>query len=204
MGRNFYMEHDKTKRQMLVLFVLGFAIGIFLYLWNHDEVRSDKTYYIETILWRMGNYEIDIKTYLMFLLRRRLSVWFLLTIGATTLFGAWVVRLFFAWNGICFGGILTMYLYWYGGKGIFYLFFLVFPQIFFYLPAYVGLGELLIRLYQKIYLPRNYYYGERGNGVRRLGAAVQYFLLLLVAITGVFFESYVNPFVVKKMINFFL
>lgn len=208
MGKGFSRHKTKAQKQSIILFLMGFVFGIFLYLWKHNEVRSDKTYFIETILWRMGNYEIDVHTYFMFLLQKRMLLWFVLTVSATTFLGLCIIRLFFIWNGICFGGILSMYLYWYGGKGMIYLFFLLFPQMFCYIPAFVGLCYLLEKIYNKIYSNRDYgyTYAYADKGVERwnkLQKIMLYFGLLLVAIIGVVFESYVNPFVVKKIINFF-
>lgn len=204
MENHFRYMSMKGQKQNLLLFIVGFAGGIFLYLWNHNEVRSDKTYFIETILWRMGNYEINANTYFIFLMQKRLSVWFILTICATTFLGIWVIRLSFAWSGACFGGILSMYLYWYGGKGILYLFFLLFPQMICYVPAYIGLCHLLTLLYRQIYYSDHYAYGyERDARWHKIQKVGLYFMFLLVAIIGVIFESYVNPFVVKKIVNFF-
>ena len=197
---------EQIRRQFLILFSGGFLIGIFWYLWGCGQKESGPMFFMDTLLWRMGNYKINYSTYLVFLIRKRLFLWLILSLCAVTLVGTWIVRGFMIWSGFCFGSILTMYLYRYGGKGIIYLLLLLFPQMLFYIPAYAGACCLMLRAHRTLFFEQrsgrvadwNDRHGKRLGKLRWTGLYLTFFL---VTITGILMECYVNPIVIQKFIK---
>ncbi|MBE5871145.1 MAG: stage II sporulation protein M [Lachnospiraceae bacterium] len=197
---------ERMRRQLVILFLGGFLTGVFWYLWGCDQKESGQILFVDTLLWRMSSYKINYSTYLVFLLRKRLFLWMSLSICAVTLVGAWIIRGFLIWSGFCFGSILTMYLYQYGGKGILYLLVLLFPQILFYIPAYTGESCLMLRAHRTLFFDQGCARGEKwqemcGRNRRKLRWTGMYLTFFLVTIIGILMECYVNPILIQKLIK---
>ena len=102
------------------------------------------------------------------------------------------------WQGFSVGFMLSTGIAKYGLKGILLILCGLFPQYICYLLAYGGYFSLAVFLRQRshgeYFLEKKYAYG-----MGMLAGT----LLLLLFITGIFLESYVNPIILKNILKFF-
>lgn len=99
---------------------------------------------------------------------------------------SWVFRAVTIWIGFAFGAMLKLFYLWYGIKGMGLLVVAVLPHYIFYWMAY---GLL--------------YWEWNRNSIRIKRNYFPFLLAVGVAIMGIFFESYVNPFLVSGYMKIF-
>ena len=136
-----------------------------------------------------------------YILEQRLPVMLLLILLSVTGLGLWIGGAFLAWQGFAAGFLMAASVVSYGAKGILLMGTAFFPQYLLYIPVYVACIYLTVFFRDRIRV--------RGEGSGRLHRK-EYFLFLAICllflglyITGILLESYVNPFLLKKILKIF-
>ncbi|MDE5818411.1 MAG: stage II sporulation protein M [Lachnospiraceae bacterium] len=191
-------EHERGRLALLsgsAPFLIGFFAGIALlvlgrswFLGSGDMMGADKTHYI-------GYLEIHKNRLLFYVLGLRMrTVAFVLLLSVTPL-GRLVRHGYTAWYGLAFGMTLTAAYAVYGVKGLWLVCICLFPQILFYIPAFI----LLCRTSERIYEQAGG--GYRGIGTRQILTGIG--VIVLLGVLGCLAEGYINSLIVMKMLKKF-
>lgn len=134
---------------------------------------------------------------LFYLLQQRLPCWLLLVSFSQTLPGFFYAGAFAGWQGFSFGFVFSSVLARYGIRGMSVFFVMCFPQWLFYLLSICGVYHLMLQYRGKV---RSY---TEGNGSSKAKKRTIYILLCIlfsgIYVTGIFLESYVNPYFLNKV-----
>ena len=135
-----------------------------------------------------------------YILEQRLFVMLFLLLLSATSWGTLAGGVFLAWQGFAAGFLMAASVVSYGAKGILLMGVAFFPQYLIYVPAYVACLYLAVFFRDRI----------RAKGGGGMGHRREYFLFLAICllllgvyITGILLESYVNPFLLKKILKIF-
>lgn len=189
------------KQKRYSIYVIFFVVGMFLgvlvanLLW--DEQDKLKDYIGLTNMMRIVVMKIDTAEYIKYLFAKRMAVALVLFLCTMTIIGSYLFPAFIMYLGICFGNTLSYLISQYHIRGCGLLFALIFPQMFFYIPAIIGYLDVLTALHYKIFEKPNmlYLHQKKQFNFIKLGKIVG------VTIIGIVLECYVNPIFVKIMIK---
>ena len=125
----------------------------------------------------------------------------LLLLFSITNWGTLTMGVFLAWQGFAAGFLMAASVVSYGAKGMLLMGTAFFPQYLLYIPAYVVCIYLAVFFKERIQTKG----GGSGIGHKReyLLFLALCLLLLGIYITGILLESYVNPFLLKKILKIF-
>lgn len=198
---------NREKREganWLLFFSLGFIAGVLLVNLKTDYFLEDSLFFGEELLNRLSYTSFHNEQYMVYLLQNRMGIMLFLLVAATTILGIVILYLYVAWFGMSLGILMAVAAIRYGGKGILVFFGAVFPQEIIYIPAFLFLVNLLHDFCAVIYFPgkmfQNAYMGKKQFLAKGI---LTYIMLAGVVIIGVFLESYVNPYVLRNILNFF-
>ncbi|MCM1536909.1 MAG: stage II sporulation protein M [bacterium] len=178
-----------------VPFLIGFFAGIALlvlgrewFLGSGNMLGADKTHYI-------GYLDIHKNRLFFYVLEQRMRTVILMLLLSVTPIGRFIRYAYTAWYGLAFGMILTAAYAVYGVRGLGLVGTCLFPQILFYIPAYILLCVMSKRIYEQ------YTCGYGGAGWHRLLAGIG--VILLLGMLGCIAEAYANSLIVMKMLKNF-
>ena len=177
----------------------SFVAGIFAANLMGREAVSNagvlNDYFIEKFQYAQVNGE----NLFFYIIRERLPLLLLLCLLLFTSFGVPGGVLALGWQGFSVGFMLSTGIAKYGVKGILLVLGGLFPQYLFYLPVYIGYCYIAVFLRQGLRGE-----GDRAAPDRRLlyGMGLLAFALLFVMFAaGIFLESYVNPVILKNILQ---
>lgn len=187
----------------LLFFLFGFFAGVLLVNMKTEYFLEDSLFFGEELLNRLSYTSFHNEQYMVYLLQNRMGIMLFLMVAATTILGIIILYLYVAWFGMSLGILMAVATIRYGGKGILVFLAAIFPQDILYVPAFLILVNLLHDLCAIIYFPGKMFTSAKG-GKKQFWAKgiITYILLSGVVIIGVFFESYVNPYFLRKILNF--
>ena len=185
MKEQWKKQETGTKWRFLIVGI--FLAGIVCMLW------IDKLFSFQTTVFTLENcktyVETEWNTMALFwdCLVKKLALYLGLFVLLYSKFGMKFLGVYVMWFVFCLGMSMELLAIAYGiwGMGLFIVG--CFPQVYLY-----GTGFVLL------YKMGNYIKREKRTNV------VQFVVLQLVVIIGVFFESYVNPLLLKFFLNIFL
>ena len=191
-------EHERERLALLsgsVPFLIGFFAGIALFvlgrgwfLGGGDMMGTEKTHYI-------GYLDIHKNRLFLYVLNLRMRTVVLMLLLSVTPLGRIVRYGFTAWYGLSFGMVLTASYAVYSVKGVWLVCICLFPQILFYIPAFI----LLCRTSRWMYEQHAGGYG----GIDRKQILTGIGVILILGVLGCIMEGYVNSVIVMKMLKNF-
>ena len=152
------------------------------------------TYYIQQFQYA----KIQASDLLAYILEIRVPVLGILVLASMTGFWYPIQILFVVWNGgilgfLCVSGIMNL-----GAGAILLIGTALFPQYIFYVVMYV----LLVETLSQLHAPKEIY--QTGKGERkRLWFLLTAGLIAAIFLLGILAETYINPFLLKKVIKIF-
>lgn len=173
------------KRQMLVFFVPGFLFGVIYMNLVVKKYGAETGIFSDLFLSKFSSVQIDVWSYLPYLLRLRLMPVIALAVLSFTRFRKAAAVAFLIWTGFTGGIALSFAADGLGLKGSLLCAVSVLPQFLFYVPACV------ILLWYCLSAPRT-----RWNRQKTV------FLIATMA-AGILLELYVNPVLVREFIALF-
>lgn len=187
----------------LLFFSLGFIAGVLLVNIKTDYFLEDSLFFGEELLNRLSYSSFHNEQYMVYLLQNRIGILLFLLVAATTILGIVILYLYVAWFGMSLGILMAVVIMRYGGKGIFIFLGAVLPQEMIYIPAFLFLVNLLHDLCAVIYFPGKMF-GNAHMGKKQflIKGIITYIMIVGVVIIGVFLESYVNPYLLRNILNF--
>lgn len=183
------------KALLLLLFTGGFSAGIVWVSLGREGWLLAALQLEPDFLWKIEQISVDKRALFFLTAGKRLSAFFLLWLLSYSLFGRAAVLGYFGYSGLCAGSVLELLMIKYGLKGLVFYFGLIFPQIIFYIPSYILVGNFCLK---------------RANGSTGEGRTIKkpfasgLWLGLGTLLIGIFLESYVNPEGIKILVKFLL
>ena len=142
--------------------------------------------------------KIESASLFTFILEKRMKIYIILVIGGVTSFGCLMAYGYTTWLGVSTGAFMSICILRMGMMGILVSLVSLLPQYLIYVPIYIF---LIWRIQENQQL-----FGNCTGKKEKQRVWVKYFILMLVAgvvlLAGIFLESNVNPFLMKKILKF--
>lgn len=173
------------KKQMFVFFVPGFLFGVIYMNLVAKKYMAESGIFSDIFLSRFASMEIDVWSYLPYVIRLRVVPLAALAVASLTRFRKAAAMFFLFWTGFTGGIALSSAADGLGLKGSLLCAVSVLPQFLFYVPACVVL------LWYCMSAPRTQWNRQK-----------TVFVIVTMA-AGVLLELYVNPAFVREFIALF-
>ncbi|MCI8280891.1 MAG: hypothetical protein HFI76_04145 [Lachnospiraceae bacterium] len=191
----------ETMKYVRLAVFLCFVAGIFCAnLMDREQLGGFgiwNTYFIEKFKYaRIHSMEL-----FYHVLKERLPVFLLLLLFSMTNWGKAAGTIFLSWQSFAAGFFITSSVAVYSIKGLLLIGTAVTPQYLIYIPMYISYFYVAAFWKEKIRMAKR----EAGkNPVREyLVFASMCICIVSVYLAGIFLESYVNPYLLKKILKFF-
>ena len=190
---------NTAKAVMFLAFLIGVLLANFMGREKTAAAGILNDYFIEKYKY-IG---INRENLFFYIMGERMPVIMLLLIFSFSSLGIVIGMLNFGWIGFSIGFMLSAAVAKYGVGGILLVTGGMFPQYIIYITVYAGYCGLAVFLRKRLQsvIPTGSISREQMR-IYGMGILVGV-MLLLVFITGVFLESYVNPIFLKKILKIF-
>lgn len=178
------------------IFLAGLVAGIITMNFGKGIMLEDAGLLNEDMLRQLSNVNLSGSALFAFLLRKRMILFAVFAIAATTYLGMAASVFGAGWYGFCAGVFLTASVLRYGMRGVFFALAATMPQYLIYAPVIYGLFLWCEKTYKLIY--GRTFYPEKDKRTPVLTGQV-FSLLILAAMmfVGCAMESFVNPPILK-------
>lgn len=202
--RVYQQEKKKIYRKWLLVFGLGFFLGILIMNFGCNRFLEEGELLDVATLSRIRYMEIDGGNFLKYELPKRFQLFLMLLFFSTTCFGIALVYFCIAWQGILTGMIMTAVIIKYGIKGLLLLLAGIFPQHFLFIPAAVMMLCWCCQTCSTLYFPgKNIWLPYRDKGKQYLHQAGMLLWIFFIVVIGCIMECYVNPILVSDIVKLF-
>lgn len=180
-----------------IIYFLAFFCGILLANMLGSEQLKQYSIFNEYFLKQLSYVSVNYNDLFFYIAENRGIIFCLLFLFGITKFGMPVHFLYIIWNGFSFGIAMVSLIVNFGFKGILVLCVFLFPQYLFYIPLYFMLFYFSChwadtRKNEKYRKPL---FSKTVLAVCFLGS------LILLFFIGIMTESYLNPYLIKKIIK---
>ncbi|PXV95997.1 stage II sporulation protein M [Lachnotalea glycerini] len=181
------------KKLFLILFMVSFLSGIvFTNVFGRAYILGVGLMG-EYFLLNFQHTQINFSRLFIYVFKERIKLFLLIGILGITNIGIPVISLLFMWLGFSSGVLLSVAILKFGLKGILVCMGGIFPQFLIYIPVILFYSDKII---DKRFLDKK---------TLRKQNIIEYILFLVIGIIiisiGVILESYINPFILKSLIN---
>lgn len=199
MRQTLAVKQQKTcLSRFVVFFCIGFLVGIvvgnFLLPQTGGEAGIMSAYFLN----KFEYMKIESASLFTFILEKRMKIYIILVIGGVTSFGCLMAYGYTTWLGVSTGAFMSICILRMGMMGILVSLVSLLPQYLIYVPIYIF---LIWRIQENQQL-----FGNCTGKKEKQRVWVKYFIIMLVAgvvlLAGIFLESNVNPFLMKKILKF--
>lgn len=177
------MKIFHSKKQLAAFFMPGFLLGIIYMNFFAGKYMAEPGVFSEYFLNQFQTVHINAKEYIWYLLKVRIIPIVILYVLSNTRVSKFSVIAYVLWTGITGGVFVSSAVENLGIKGSFLCMVAVFPQFFFYIPAYIVL------LWYCYNTPRSTWNRQK-----------TVFVFLCTAV-GMILELYINPVLVKAFLS---
>lgn len=199
MRQTLAVKQQKTcLSRFVVFFCIGFLVGIvvgnFLIPQTGGEAGIMSAYFLN----KFEYMKIESASLFTFILEKRMKIYIILVIGGVTSFGCLMAYGYTTWLGVSTGAFMSICILRMGMMGILVSLVSLLPQYLIYVPIYIF---LIWRIQENQQL-----FGNCTGKKEKQRVWVKYFIIMLVVgvvlLAGIFLESNVNPFLMKKILKF--
>lgn len=190
---------------LIYVFLFGFFMGVFfMNIWK-SRLLTETGFLDEEMLYQLKYMQIDYHVFFLYVLKKRMTLFFMLLVFATTYLGVAVTYGSLIWFGFSSGMLMAAVLIRYGLKGILLICASMLPQYIIYVPVFWLLLNWSYEVCRILYFPARVYEENRYRSRRTLimTKGMQALVLLAVVIIGVLLESYVNPIILISLLKIF-
>lgn len=193
MGKIKITIAKKAEFVYFISFFLGILLANILGFEQLEQYGILNEYFIKQLLYVSINYN----ELFLYVVENRGVIFLLLLVFSITRLGMPVHFLYIAWNGFSFGVAMVSVIANFGIKGILVLCGFLFPQYLFYVLLY-----LLIFVISCYWQERQESGQNPSLGIPKVMlVAVVIVLLVGFFMLGVITESYVNPYIIEKIVK---
>ena len=175
-------------------FLLGIVVGNFLIPETGGEAGIMSAYFLD----KFEYMDIEYSSLFVYILEKRMKIYMILVICGVTAFGCVLAYGYTIWLGVSTGAFMSLCILRMGIMGILVGMVSLLPQYLIYVPLYVFL-IWRIRENQEVI-------GSCAGKREKQKLWIKYFVVMFVAalvlLAGIFLESNVNPFLMKKILKF--
>lgn len=199
----FRKKEWNWKKTVKLVMLLAFIVGVLLANFMGREKIAGAGVLNDYFIEKFKYIGISRENLFFYIIGERMPMVILLLILSFSSLGSVVGILNLGWFGLSFGFMLSASIAKYGVRGIVLIIGGMFPQYILYLMVYIGYCALNAFLGRKLHsvIPTGSISRQQmrmyGIGLM-LGIA-----LMLVFVTGIFLESYLNPIFLKKILKIF-
>ena len=182
------------------IFLVGLVAGIITMNFGKSILLEDTGLLDENTLRQLSAVNLGGSALFAFVLRKRMVVFALFAVAATTYLGTVVCVVGAGWYGFSAGAFLAAGVLRYGLKGIFLALAAMLPQYLVYVPAIYGLLVWCERTCRMIY-GKNYYQEKDKRTPVLTGRVLSLLMLIAMMFTGCALESFVNPAILRGFLK---
>lgn len=198
------IKEPSLRKRWLFFFLLGICLGILFANLLGNRYIDKISLLSDYMLLKYQRMDLQQEKLFRYCLEARVLPMCYIWVFGLTMFAAVVGYLYVMWFGFTAGALLSIATMRFGAKGVLLCLCGVLPQYIIYVPLMLALLAVSsgtgMRLYGRGGMRGTVYGGKR----KLIGTYFLVFLLLLVVcIMGIFLESYVNPFLLKKILKIF-
>lgn len=187
--------HVRFLRGMAALAVLGMILGAMAVNVLADST-VDRAGILSDYFLRQYKYlKIDTTELFLYILGKRMKWVFLLWVLGFTAAGLPCAGAYVTWAGFSAGTLMGIAVLKLGGRGILFTAAAVFPQLLFYIPAWIF-------FLNGIYLKTGGVAKRRGTGSGVAGYVLLLAGMCLFMVFGILMESSLNPWFVRQVLQF--
>lgn len=191
---------DHYKKKLFFLFMLSFIGAVLVCNLFIRKDAYEAGILSEYFLKKFQYLDIDFSRLFFYVLEKRFKIICLLAVAGITMFGIWTAYAYTIWIGFSVGMMLSLVTIELGIKGIFVCIGAIVPQYILYIPC-------IILFLGKVYrMSCELYYQGGALSVNKKQLYFEYVLGILILtfliLAGCFLESFVNPYCLKKMLDF--
>lgn len=186
-----YLGEPSLRQRWLFLYFAGMAVGILFA--NLSAADADQVFRLcEYLIREYRRYEVQNDKLFWYCFRERAGMFFFIAVSGLTIFGPLYHGICLIWFGFSFGALVSYATIKFGLKGILLCICGVVPQNLVYIPVVAAM------------LYSGWRIGKEELTKKILIIYLLVFLLLFVLlILGIFIESYVNPVLLKKILQIY-
>lgn len=196
-------KESSWQRGWLFLFIAGLCLGILFANMFGKQFLSDVGIISAYMLDKFSSTSLDNGRFAAYCMKKRLLPFVYISAFGLTMFGLAVIGIYIVWLGFSLGVLVSVSVMRFGAGGLLLVVGALLPQYIVYVPAFLGLMRRAGEICTQLYYPRYSIPEYGGKKQQLLRYALSVLVLLLVCIMGVMLESYVNPPVLKKILQFF-
>lgn len=198
MKQTLTLEHSKKGvNKFILLFCIGFLLGIVVGNFFIPEAGGEAGIMSAYFLDKFEYMEIEYSSLFVYILERRMKIYWILTILGITGAGCIAAWGYTTWLGISTGAFLSICILRMGIMGILVGVVSLFPHYLIYVPIYI---LLIWRVGENAEMIKN---NSMKNEKKKV--ICKYFIIMalasLVLLVGVILESNVNPYLMKKILK---
>lgn len=198
MKQTLTLEHSKKGvNKFILLFCIGFLLGIVVGNFFIPEAGGEAGIMSAYFLDKFEYMEIEYSSLFVYILERRMKIYWILTILGITGAGCIAALGYTTWLGISTGAFLSICILRMGIMGILVGVVSLFPHYLIYVPIYI---LLIWRVGENAEMIKN---NSMKNEKKKV--ICKYFIIMalasLVLLVGVILESNVNPYLMKKILK---
>ena len=184
---------------MEIIFMLSFIVGIIVANIFGKEKLSQYGI-VNTFFLQQFKYS-DINIYELFAYIFKLRIPIFIGISLIGMTNIWLIihSMFIAWNGFSFGFLSVAAISSLGFKAIILMLVFLFPQYLIYTPCYCVLFSAQWQFHKNSEL----YSTDSHKNKKYLMLGLSFLILCLVISFGILTESYLNPYIIKKILKLF-
>ena len=200
--REHIFQNKSVWTKVLKGLLLGaFVVGIFAANLMGQESISNAGILNDYFIGKFQYSQINGENLFFYIIGERIPMLILLLLLVFSSLGVICGVLVLGWQGFSIGFMLSTGIAKYGIKGMLLVLGGLFPQYLIYLPVYIFYCYLAIFLRQRLYGEGKMVSSDQ-KYVYSAGLLAM-IVLLLIYITGIFLESYINPIILKNILKFF-
>ncbi len=198
------IKEPSLQRKWLFLFFGGICIGVLFANLLGGRYMDQINLLSDYLLQKYRGSEIQSGELFWYCLKTRILPMCYIWMFGLTMFGRFVGYWYVVWYGFSTGSMLSIATMRFGAKGILLCIAGVLPQYIFYIPALFMLLMMSAGVSARLYGKGGSIQTVYGGRKKLIGVYFVLFVVMaVVCIIGVTCESYVNPFVLKKILKIF-
>lgn len=194
-------QGNRSGYYLLYLFMTGLFLGILFVNVRYDFWMKEDGLLNFAMLEQLRESNLNGNYLFGYILKHRITTVFIIGMLVSTIIGLPILYGYVCYLGISAGCILSVAVFRYGIRGLFFMAASIFPQAFLLIPGYLLLFSWGLECNKNLYGKNVNVEGYHLNRKQQIEKSIARFLgMLLFLIAGCVLESYVNP----KMLHFIL
>lgn len=182
------------------IFLVGLVAGILTMNFGKSILLEDTGLLDENTLRQLSSVNLGGSALFAFVVRKRMLVFVMFAVAATTYLGVAVCFIGAGWYGFSAGVFLAAGVLRYGMKGLLLALAATLPQYLIYIPAIYGLLLWCEKTCRMIY-GKNYYQDKDAKTPALTGRVLSLLVLAAVMLAGCALESFVNPPILRGFLK---